>query len=164
MSVTQSIHVEAPVEEVFRFVYDPRTFWSAMRTPTTQVGRPELTDVRLSEEGLGSFYTWTLTLLGRPVDAINVITEFVPDRRFTDRSSRAIVGTWTTIVEPEGNGTRLTLQRHPSSNQVLRAVDRVADRVRVSLTRQTLEQVKARLERPAASAAQPSASGPSSAP
>jgi hypothetical protein len=93
------------------------------------------------------------------VEGFDVLTEFVPNQRITDRSSRSFVGTWTTTFEPEGSGTRLTEQRQPVSFWPLRPLDRLMDRFRGKLNQQSLEKVRAELERPEAPTAIPAASG-----
>jgi hypothetical protein len=144
MSVKQSIFIEAPVQRVFDFYRDPRNAWSVM--PDQMAGRGELTGVRITEDGVGTYYSWAVKVAGLRVTGFDVFTDLVPNERITDRSSSAFVGTWTTTFEPEGSGTRVTEERHPSSSRALRAVDRLTDRVRSRLDRQSLEKAKVRLE------------------
>lgn len=146
MTVKQSIHIDAPVEEVFDFYADPRSAWTVM--PDQMTGRGRLTEVTRTEEGVGTYYSWTVRLAGVPVGGFDVYTEYVPNERITDRSSRTFVGTWTTTFAAEGSGTRVTEERHPSP-PVLRPVDLLTDRVRQRLTRQSLTKLKAELEKPA---------------
>ena len=156
MSVKQSIYIDAPVEKVFDFCKDPRKTWSAM--PDQVVGGSELVDVTMTAEGVGTYYSWTVTFAGLPVEGFNVFTEFIPNQRITDRSSRTFVGTWTVTFEPEGSGTRVTQWRHPVPLRLLRPVDRLMDRFRASLEQQSLEKMKDALEKPTAPAAAPAAS------
>lgn len=157
MSLTQSIHIDAPVEKVYGFYEDPRTAWSVMAGAVSE--KNTLTDVKMTGEGVGTQYDWTVDLWGLKVRGFNVYTDVVPNRRITDRSSRSLVGTWTTVFEPEGSGTRVTMHHHPVASRALRPVDRAMDRVRVPLSRQTLEKMKAALEQPAEPAGEPAAPG-----
>ena len=151
MSAEYSIYIEAPVETVFDFLKDPRKQMSVMR------GR--LTDVKMTKEGVGTYFSWTMTLFGLPVKGFDVFTEFVPNQRITDRSSFEPAGTWTYTFESEGSGTRLTMWRHPASFWALRPIDRLLDLYRASLTRPLLAKVKAELEKSTAPAAVPAAAG-----
>lgn len=164
MSVKQSIYIDAPVEKVFDFCKDPRRTWSVM--PDQVVGGNELIDVTMTQEGVGTYYSWVVRFAGVPVEGFNVFTEFIPNKRITDRSSRSFVGTWTIVFEPEGSGTRVTQWRHPLSFWPLRPFDRLMDRIRMSLEQQSLDKMKQALEkgeapgRGAAPASSPAASGP----
>ena len=123
MSATCSVYIEAPVEKVFAFYQDPRKAWEM-----TNAG--ELIDVKMTEEGVGTYYSWGMRLLpGLRWEGFGVFTEFVPNKRITDRSSESFIGTWTYTFEPEGSGTRVTAQRHPVSSRALRPIDRLIDRV-----------------------------------
>ena len=154
MPATYTIHIEAPVDKVFDFWKDPGKQMSVMPTGST------MTEVKKTEEGVGTYYSWSMRLFGLPVTGFDVFTEFVPNQRITDRSSFDLAGTWTATFEPEGSGTRFTLQRHPESVWVLRPLDRLMDLFRASMTRPTLEKVKAELERPTAQASGPTAPAP----
>ncbi len=152
MSAKQSIYIEAPVERVFDFCADPRRSWSA--GPDRMVRSSELIDVKRTKEGVGTYYSWAMKFAGLRVEGFDVYTEFVPNQRFTDRSSMSFAGTWTYTFEPEGTGTRLTMQRHPASLWALPPLDRLVDRLFVTpMSRQTLDKVKTEMEKVAAPAA-----------
>lgn len=144
MSASCSIFIQAPVEEVFDFYRDPRTAWQM-----TNAG--ELIDVKMTEDGVGTYYSWGMKLLpGLRWEGFGVYTEVVPNKRITDRSSEAFIGTWTYTFEPEGSGTRLTAQRHPVSSRALRPLDQLIDRVfRQYAERREFEKLKTLLENPA---------------
>ncbi len=108
MSNKRSIHIEAPVEKVFGFFKDPRS-WEEL--PNS--GRVE--DVTVTEEGRGTFYRMILPIPGIRIGSFDVYTEFVPNQRITDRSSWAPFETMTWSFEPEGSGTKLTWEGHPGS-------------------------------------------------
>ncbi|MGY1738264.1 SRPBCC family protein [Geodermatophilus sp. SYSU D00684] len=141
MTFTRSIHIEAPVHEVFDFWKDPHRQFSVLPGPA------RLVDVVTTEDGVGTFYSWRMTVAGLSVDGFDVVTEVVPDERIVVRSSRSVVGTWTYVFRPEGTGTRLTLRREPSGARVLRPADRLLDAVRGPLLRRVLPTLKAELEK-----------------
>lgn len=125
MSTTRhvrSIHIHAPIEAVFDYVKDPVHFYDAM--PRRM--RPKLRAVNMTDEGVGTTYEWAIArLVG--VELVGVITrqEFVVNERIVDRSSTGPVWTWT--VEPEGDGTSLTLAFEYSTKIPL--LDKVVDTV-----------------------------------
>lgn len=152
MSAKQSIYIDAPVEKVFDYCANPRASWS---TGSEQMSA-ELLDVTMTKEGVGTYYSWAMKFAGLRYEGFDVYTEFVPNKRFVDRSSASFAGTWTYDFEPEGSGTRLTVQRHPASFWALPPVDWFSDRVFVAPnTRKMLEAVKAEMEKPAPVAAVP---------
>lgn len=104
----------------------------------------------MTREGTGTFYTWTTRVAGVPVQGFDVFTEFVPNRRITDRSSLALEGTWTYTFAPEGAGTRLTLRNRSAGLWRLPLVERLVDALAVAGHRPVLAELKARVEaRPA---------------
>jgi carbon monoxide dehydrogenase subunit G len=110
MTAKYSIHIEAPVETVFDSFKDPAKLWDLMPVAT------QLDDVKVTKEGVGTYYSWHLKVTGLPVvRAFDVLTDVVPRKHITDRSSNAMVGTWDYDFEPEGSGTKLTMEHHPQS-------------------------------------------------
>jgi uncharacterized protein YndB with AHSA1/START domain len=105
----RSIHIEAPVEKVFDFVKDPRNVPEGVTMPY------EVKDVRLTEEGVGTYYSWAIKTPGRRFEGFDVYTEFVPNRRITDKCSASLAGDWTYSFEPEGSGMKLTAESHHRS-------------------------------------------------
>lgn len=101
MTYEQSFHVEAPVAKVFDFFRDP-TNWAALEPEGVQ-----FKDVKVTEEGVGTHYSWAAKIGGVTLEGFNVFTESVPDRRITDMSSSSLEGTWTYSFEPDGSGTKL---------------------------------------------------------
>lgn len=151
MSARQSIYIDAPVHEVFDLYKDPRRTWAL--GPDQMVRRGELIDVTMTDDGVGTYYSWAFHLPGLRLEGFDVFTEFVPNERITDRSSRSFVGTWTATFAPEGTGTRLTQWRHPVATRALRPLDRLFDRFRRSVGQEELEHIKAELEKRVAPAA-----------
>jgi hypothetical protein len=50
---SRSIHIDAPVEQVFEYVQDPKNFYAAMAATSPQ-DPPKLLDVDVKPEGVGS--------------------------------------------------------------------------------------------------------------
>ncbi len=46
-------------------------------------------DVKVTQEGPGTLYNWRFKIAGIPFEGFEVITDVVPNRRITERSSRA---------------------------------------------------------------------------
>ncbi len=110
----RSIHIEAPVEKVFDTVFDtikdPAIMHGVVRVDV------KIDDVKVTKEGVGTYYSWRWRIAGVPVQGgFDVLTDVVPGKHITDRSSNAMVGTWDFDVEAEGSGTKLTLEHHPQS-------------------------------------------------
>lgn len=102
------VHIEAPVEKVFDFFYDPRK--GAELFPDMQIR-----ELKMTEEGTGTYTSYHAKLAGIPFDAFSVYTDVVRNKHITDKSSSAMVGTWDYDFEPEGTGTRLTMEHHSRS-------------------------------------------------
>jgi polyketide cyclase/dehydrase/lipid transport protein len=100
----RSIHIEAPVEKVFDFVKDPRNVPEGAAVPF------EIKDVKMTQEGVGTYYSWVIRIAGLPVEGFDVYTEFIPNQRITDRSSFPMTRDFVTSFEPEGSGMKLTME------------------------------------------------------
>ena len=100
----RSIHIEAPVEKVFDFVKDPRNVPQGITEPY------EVKDVKQTDEGVGSYYSWVYRVAGLPIEGFDVYTEFIPNQRITDRSSFSMTRDFITSFEPEGSGMKLTVE------------------------------------------------------
>ncbi len=105
----RSIHIEAPVETVFGSFKDPAKF--AEFDP----GGTQVDEVKITEEGAGTYMSWHAKIAGLPIRGFEVLTEVVPNKHITSRSSNPVVGTWDYDFEPEGSGTKLTLEHHLES-------------------------------------------------
>lgn len=99
-----TVYIEAPVEKVFEFFKDPRNQFAL--APDR---RMEVTDVKMTKEGLGTYYSYAMKLAGLTREGFVVYTEFLPNKLIVDRSSVAMHGSWTYEFGPEGTGTRLTM-------------------------------------------------------
>lgn len=100
----RSIHIEAPVAKVFDFVKDPRNVPAGITLPF------EVKDVKLTHEGVGSYYSWVIRVAGFPVEGFDVYTEYVPNQRITDRSSFSMARDFAYSFEPDGSGMKLTME------------------------------------------------------
>lgn len=118
----RSVHIDAPVEQVFDFVKDPPHFYAAF--PDAESERDVLTDVHLTPEGVGSTYRWKTRVFGLPMHGVMTREDYRPNARIVDHSSTGPVWTWT--FEPDTSGTRLTLRFDYSTKAPL--MDKVVDR------------------------------------
>jgi hypothetical protein len=142
MAVRQSIHIEAPVEKVFDFWKDPANWWAYL-APDQRI---RLTEAKVTKEGVGTYYNWEFKLAGLRMEGFGVFTEFVPNERITDKASRALDGTWVYEFEPEGSGTKFTMQRFPRSFWRLAPFDTLMDRFEAPRHEKALAMLKAKLE------------------
>ncbi len=121
MAYRQSIHIEAPVEKVFDWFRDPSNWHSVAPKGI------EFKDVRLTQEGLGTHYSWVAKIAGFPLEGFDVFTEFIPNQRIRDRSSSSLEGTWTYLFEPDSSGTMLTVENRVRSFWRIQPLARLLD-------------------------------------
>ena len=140
MAYEQSLHIDAPVTKVFDFFRDPSN-WAGLEPEGV-----EFKDIRLTEEGLGTHYSWAAKIAGLSIEGFNVFTEFVPNRLITDRSSSSLEGTWTYSFEPDGSGTKLTVENHVSAFWRLPPLERLLDWVAARTHEPRFARLKAMLE------------------
>ncbi len=153
MSLALSVHIDAPVKKVFDFYKDPRNQWSTMSDQVIKHGK--ITDAKMTKEGVGTYDSWTINYAGLRMEGFDVVTEFVPNERMTSRSSRPSIGTVTCTFEPEGSGTRFTIQRHGGSFWAWKPMDQLFERFFAPAWRHSLEKLKAELEKETAAAPAP---------
>ncbi len=108
MTKQQGTHIQAPVERVFNFFKDP-TNWQ------TLPHADQIKEVKLTKEGVGTYYRVILPLPVLHLEASGVFTDFIPNRRITDRSSLSLAGTLTFSFAAEGSGTKVTMESRPRS-------------------------------------------------
>ena len=140
MTVKQTVHIEAPVEKVFDYLKDP-TNWNDLSG-----GAVDFKDVRLTKEGLGTSYSWVAKVAGLRLEGFDVFTDFVPNKRITDKSSRAFEGTWTYSFEPVSSGTKVTLESRARSVWGLPPLSMLVDRFAAKGHERTMSAFKARME------------------
>lgn len=95
--------INAPVEKVFAYIQDPTT------NPEWIPSQIEVTDVKRTEEGVGTHYRWAYKLVGIRLTGESTFTEYVPNERLVDQSKGGIASTWTYTLQPRDGGTKLTL-------------------------------------------------------
>lgn len=137
------VHIEAPVEKVFDFFSDPRR--SAELFPEMQVRELKMTD-----DGIGTYASYHSRLAGIPFDAFSVYTEVVRNKHITEKSSSAMVGTWAYDFEPEGTGTRVSMEHHSRALWGKPPLSMLGDLYTARKSESYLRQVKQRLETAAA--------------
>lgn len=114
-STTRSIEINAPVEEVFAFVADPRRQTRAMARALDR--RIVVTDVQTSPEGEVTGWTWSTPWFGLPISYSAKATraEHVANERIVNKHHTATKDVDTITVEPMPSGTRLTWHAELSS-------------------------------------------------
>jgi Polyketide cyclase / dehydrase and lipid transport len=137
-TMKRSIHIEAPVEKVFDFLKDPRN------VPEGVTEHIEVKDVKLTEEGVGSYYSWVIP--GLPVEGFDVYTEFIPNRRITERSSLSMTRDFVTSFEPEGSGMKLTVETGHGSFWRFPPFRQLADWVQSMIFDRFMPALKAQME------------------
>jgi hypothetical protein len=138
MVMKVSYHIDAPVKKVFDYFKDPAS--------DTGPGY-ELVESKMTEEGVGTYMNWRMRVAGIPIyEGIDVITDLVPDKHITEKSSRAMVGTWDYEFEPEGTGTKLTMTHRPRSFWALPPMSNLVDLTTTRLSKAYIGRVRATLE------------------
>ncbi len=138
----RSIHIEAPVEKVFDFVKDPMNMQDLIPAGFAYK------DVKLTDEGVGSSYSWATKTPVLRFEGFDVYTEFIPNQRITDRSSSPIAGDSTFSFEPEGSGMQLTIESHPRWFWRIPPLKELADLWKSMAGERLLSAVKAKMETP----------------
>ena len=136
----RSIHIEAPVEKVFDFFKDPRNMQGIVASPFAHK------DVKVTEEGVGTYYSRASKTPGLRYEGFDVITEFIPNQRITDRSSAGLPGDWTFLFEPEGSGMQLTAEIHHRSFWRLPLLRELVEWGQGPIAGRFLSAVKAKME------------------
>ncbi len=138
----RSIHIEAPVEKVFDWFKDPRNEWDIRALPFA------FKDVKLTDEGVGTYYGWVSKTPVLRMEGFYVYTEFVPSQRITQRSSLAMDGDSTYSFEPEGSGMQLTIENHPRSFWRIPPLKQLAEWVQSMAFGRLMSALKATMEAP----------------
>ncbi|MGZ4437337.1 MAG: SRPBCC family protein [Nocardioides sp.] len=133
-------HIEAPVEKVFDFFLDPRK--SADLSP---VGT-EIREVKMTEEGTGSYFSWRAKMAGVPLEGFDVYTDVVPNKHISEKSSSAMVGDWDYSFEPEGTGTRVTMEHRGRSLWRMPVLSNMMDLATSRMSESFMRRVKDRVE------------------
>lgn len=132
-------HIEAPVETVFEFFKDPRKAADVF-------GDMEIRELRMTEQGTGTYTSYHTKLAGIPFDAFSVLTDVVPNKHITEKSSSAAVGTWDYDFEPEGTGTKVTMEHHSRALWDLPPLRNLGDRYTARMTESYMARLRNRIE------------------
>lgn len=139
MAMKVSYHVDAPVKTVFDYFKDPTNDDSALGM--------EVLDSKMTKEGVGTYVSWRVRVAGVPVwEGLEVITDVVPNKHLTEKSSSAMVGTWDYSFEPDGSGTKVTLEHRSRSLWGVPPLRNVIDFGTTRISRVYMGKVKAKLE------------------
>ncbi|QNN53453.1 SRPBCC family protein [Nocardioides mesophilus] len=133
-------HIEAPVDRVFDFFVDPRKL--ADLNPVSA----EIRELRMTEEGTGTYAAYRTKIAGVPFEIFDVYTDVVPNKHITEKSSSAMVGTWKYDFEPEGTGTKVTLEHRSRSIWGVPPLGYLGDLLTARLTESFMRGVKERIE------------------
>jgi carbon monoxide dehydrogenase subunit G len=139
MTMRQSVHIEAPVEKVFDFFKDPEN-WEGFDETV------QFKDVKRTREGVGTSYSWVGRIGPLKLEGFNVFTDFVPNQRIIDKSSRAFEGTWTYSFEPEGSGTKVTFENRGRSLWAIPPLSTLLDRSTAKGHEKSMRALKERME------------------
>lgn len=138
MAIKVSYYINAPVESVFDHFKDPAS--------DEGIGM-EVVDAKATEEGVGTFMDWRVKVAGIPVwRGLEVLTDVVPNERIVEKSSSAMLGDFEYTFEPEGSGTRLTIERRARSFWALPPLANLVDFATTRTSRGYMDRVKAKLE------------------
>ena len=151
-AMEQTIHIEAPVEKVFDFFVDSYKDRAKAQDlmDLTEFPRTRVDDLKPTKEGTGSYTSWHVTVAGLPVArGFQVVTDMVPAKHITERSSNTMVGTWDYDFEPEGSGTKVTMKHYAESFWRIPPMRSLMDWVTGRMTESFTRRLKATIERPA---------------
>jgi carbon monoxide dehydrogenase subunit G len=100
--ISKNIQIHAPVEKVFHFIIDPNNL------PDIWPGNVVMKEVKRS--ALGGFNPrWMFKLARIPIEAAFEVTDFIPNQRLVQLSTRGIYTTLCYSLHPQEGGTELTL-------------------------------------------------------
>jgi uncharacterized membrane protein len=102
--VTRSISINAPVEKVFAFMWDPTNL------PEIWPSMVEVKDVKLTPEGVGSTFAWVYKMAGMRFEGVSETIEYIANRRNVTHAAKGIPSTFVWAYQPEAGGTKLTME------------------------------------------------------
>ena len=138
-SLTNSIHIDAPVAEVFACVRDPSNFNQLMPGVT-------FSDVSLTSDGVGTTYRFETRVAGLPIRGRGEYTAFTPDRHIHDDTSVASEGSFDWTFEAEDAGARVTITHLPGRYWGWPIIGRLLAANYEQMDREVLARLKSRLE------------------
>jgi uncharacterized membrane protein len=101
-SYENSVLIQAPLGQVFKYVNEPTTF------PDWVHGMVEVRNV--IGTGEGQQYEWTFKMVGMQLHGQSIAVNYVQDECAAYQSIGMIESIWTNIVEPHDGGTNLTIK------------------------------------------------------
>ncbi|GGH90352.1 SRPBCC family protein [Arthrobacter liuii] len=133
---SDSVHIAAPVEEVFDLVKDPQVWLG----PDVQIA-----DLKTTPEGVGTTFQAAWKVLGIPLKTTHEYTEFVPNGHFTSKAALGPV--FKVEVTPQDGGTRLSMRSDTvPRNMAEAAVDALVIKMTERSQAEMLAGIKARAE------------------
>lgn len=133
-------HIEAPVETVFDYFIDPRKL-----ADLNPIGT-KVSEVKMTAEGVGTYASYRTKFVGVPFEVFDVYTDVVPNKRITEKSSSALVGTWDYVFEPDGTGTKLTMEHRQRSFWRIPPLANLVDLTTARMNESFMRAVKDRIE------------------
>jgi hypothetical protein len=106
----------------------------------------EIRELKLTEEGTGTYTSYHTKFAGFPLDVFSVFTDVVPNEHITEKSSSAMVGTWEYDFEPEGTGTKVTMEHHSRSFWDLPPLRNIGDLITARANGAYMQRMKERIE------------------
>lgn len=140
LTVSETIDINAPVEDVFAYMDDPHN---------QQAVSPSVTDIRdVQQDESGKSLAFTYEMAGVPVDGRMETRVYDPPNRIVFDMEGALSGTITWEFERIDEGTRVTYgAEYDLPSDVLETVVRpFAERYNERELRTTLENLKTRME------------------
>lgn len=101
---TRSIAIDAPVEHVFDYWKDPGNW------PEVWPSMVKTAVMDLTPEGTGTRHEYEYKMAGVHFKGTGVFTMVAPGQRIVSESSGGIESSFDWTFEPEGDGTRMTVQ------------------------------------------------------
>jgi uncharacterized membrane protein len=102
-TVKKTITINALVEKVFGFIDDPTNL------PEIWPSMVEVKDVQRLPNG-GSSFRWVYKMAGMRFEGFSETTEYIANQHIITKSKGGIESTFTWTYQPEGGGTKLTLE------------------------------------------------------
>lgn len=103
-------------------------------------------ELKVTEEGIGTYTGYRTKIAGVPFETFSVYTDVVRNKHITEKSASAIVGTWDYTFEPEGTGTKVTMEHHSRSLWNMPPLRNLGDPVAAKMNESFVRRVKDRIE------------------
>lgn len=136
-TIERSVSVDAPPERAFAFLADHANDPQWL---------PGMVDSRnFTGEGTEYRWEWTYKMAGISLDGTGQILEHDPPRRHVVQTQGGIVTTWAWTLEPEGDGTRISL--HMAYTVPVVALGKLAEKLLLSQNEKLAGEGVANLQR-----------------